>query len=168
MQIIKRDKDGNFRIDCKINGKNKTLYVKAEDTLLDILRKNGYKGTKKGCDSGECGSCAVLVDGKSVLSCLIPAVMVHNKSIVTIEGIGSISNPHPLQKSFVEEGAVQCGYCIGGMIISAKYLLDRHPEPSDDEIKHHLDGNLCRCTGYVSQINAVRKAAKVMKNNKRR
>lgn len=163
MDVVKRGEDGSFKIRCSINGSEQVLEVKGYESLLEVLRRYGYKGVKKGCDGGECGSCAVLVDGVSILSCLVPAVWVHRRSVLTIEGLGDISNPHPLQLSFVKEGAVQCGYCIPGMIISAKYLLDKHPSPSDKEIKHHLDGNLCRCTGYVSQIKAVKRAARLMK-----
>lgn len=163
------DKNGFFNVDFELNGEWRSVKVKAYQSLLEVIRSLGYKGTKKGCDSGDCGSCAVIVDGKSLLSCLIPAVMVHKKKVVTIEGLGDLKDPHPIQKAFVEEGAVQCGYCIPGMIISSKFLLDRIKDPSVEEIKHHLDGNLCRCTGYVSQIKAVRKAAYIInKKNKSR
>ncbi len=161
------DEKGFFNIEVEINGERKELKVKPYHSLLDALRNAGYKGTKKGCDNGECGSCAVIMDGKSVLSCVIPAVMAHGRKITTIEGIGDVSNPHPLQKAFVEVGAVQCGFCIPGMIISSKYLLDRNPNPSDEDIKHHLDGNLCRCSGYVKQIKAVKRAAMMMKKIKK-
>ncbi|MCX7641096.1 MAG: (2Fe-2S)-binding protein [Elusimicrobiales bacterium] len=163
MLILKRDKNGFFKIVCNINGEKKDLYVKADESLLDMLRRLGYKSVKKGCDTGDCGSCAVLVDERAVLACLVPALMAVNKKIVTVEGLGDIDSPHPIQKAFVEEGAVQCGFCIPGMIISTKYLLDKNINPSEEDIKHYLDGNLCRCSGYISQINAVKKASKLIR-----
>jgi carbon-monoxide dehydrogenase small subunit len=155
--------NGSFEIGLKINGVQKTLKVKNTEFLLDALRRMGYKGCKKGCDTGDCGSCTVIVNGRPALGCLIPAFAAHGSEITTIEGVGSVRDPHPLQEAFVEAGAVQCGFCIPGMILSAKHLLGANPDPSEEDIKKHLDGNLCRCTGYVKQIAAVQAAAKRLK-----
>jgi len=162
MEVLKVEK-GVINIKFKINGVEKNASVKPNETLLDLIRSVGYKGTKKGCDSGECGSCTVMINGKAVLSCLIPAFYVNGKEILTIEGVGNVSDPHPIQKAFVEAGAVQCGFCIPGMIITTKFLLDRIKDPDEKTIKHYLDGNLCRCTGYVKQIKAVKLAASKIK-----
>jgi carbon-monoxide dehydrogenase small subunit len=166
MEHLTLNERGKFEIKVNINGKEISMEVSPSETLLDALRRYGYKGSKKGCDSGDCGSCAVIFKGQSMVSCLMPAFMAHNSDITTIEGIGSVAKPHPIQEAFVEAGAVQCGFCIPGMIISTKNLLDKNPEPTDNEIKHALDGNLCRCTGYVKQIEAVKLAAKKLKNKK--
>jgi len=123
------------------------------------LRNHGYKSIKFGCGEGTCGTCTVLVDGNAHLSCLTFTALMVNKEITTLEGLGDFDNLHPLQKAFIDEGAVQCGYCTPGMILSAKALLDKNPSPSEEEIKKALDGNKCRCTGYVSIIKAIQKAA---------
>ena len=155
--------NGAFDIRLEVNGVKKNFNVKNTEFLLDALRRHGYKGAKKGCDTGDCGSCTVIFNGRPALACLIPAFTAHGAEITTIEGLGSVQNPHPLQETFVEAGAVQCGFCIPGMILSSKHLLDVNPEPSEEEIKKYLDGNLCRCTGYVKQIAAVKAAAKRLK-----
>ncbi len=157
------DKDGKFDISFVLNAKELKVKISGDETLLELIRRLGYKGTKKGCDTGDCGSCTVIVNKKATLSCIIPAFLVDGCEVTTIEGIGSISNPHPIQEAFVEAGAVQCGYCVPGMIMSTKALLDENGSPSDEEIKHALDGNLCRCTGYVKQIEAVNIASKKIK-----
>lgn len=159
--------NGMFAIRLRVNGVNKTFNVKNTEFLLDALRRHGYKGVKKGCDTGDCGSCTVIFNGKPALACLIPAFTAHGGEITTIEGVGSVQNPHPLQEAFVAAGAVQCGFCIPGMILSAKHLLDAKSEPSEEEIKKYLDGNLCRCTGYVKQIAAVKAAAKRIKSRRK-
>jgi len=123
----------------------------------------GMKGTKKGCDSGHCGACTVIMDGKTINACLVLAVQADGKEILTIEGLSSGGKLHPLQEAFVEEGAVQCGFCVPGMILSAKALLDEKDDPSEEEIREALSGNLCRCTGYVKIIKAVQKAATLMR-----
>jgi len=155
--------NGVFGISLTVNGVKRNFAVKNNEFLLNALRRYGYKGAKKGCDTGDCGSCTVIFNGKPALACLIPAFTAHGAEITTIEGVGTVQNPHPLQESFVEAGAVQCGFCIPGMILSSKHLLDVNPSPSEDDIKKYLDGNLCRCTGYVKQIQAVKMAAKKMK-----
>lgn len=151
---------GLFDITVTINGALLELAVKNGEFLLDALRRHGWKGAKKGCDTGDCGSCAVILNGRPVLGCLTPAVTAHLGELTTIEGLGTVHKPHPLQQAFVEAGAVQCGFCIPGMILSAKHLLDRTPAPTEAQIRKALDGNLCRCTGYVKQVEAVRNAAK--------
>jgi aerobic-type carbon monoxide dehydrogenase small subunit (CoxS/CutS family) len=155
-----------MEINLTVNGVQKTVEIKAGETLLDLLRRNGYKSVKRGCNEGHCGSCTVLIDGKSVKSCVYLAGQAHNRKITTIEGIGTSEKPHPLQKHFVEKGAVQCGFCIPGMILSAKALLEENPSPSEEEIKEGLDGNWCRCTGYVKQVEAVQAAALEMRGGK--
>ena len=146
-----------------INGKSRQLEISAGEVLLDVLRRAGYSGVKEGCREGECGACVVLLDGKPVNSCLILAAKTDGREITTIEGVGTIQNPHPLQRIFVEEGAVQCGYCTPGIILSTKALLDTNPSPSEEDIRRHLDGHLCRCTGYVKIIKAIKRAARELK-----
>ena len=147
-------------IELKINGEIHAVSIKPNETLLDVLRdKIGLTGTKKGCDTGQCGACTVLLDGKPVPSCLMLAIDVKNSEIVTIEGLADNGSLHSLQEAFVNEGAVQCGYCTPGMILSAKALLDQNPNPSEQEIKEAISGNLCRCTGYVKIIQAISIAA---------
>lgn len=148
-------------VTLKINGEGKELLINEEALLIDVLRDEiGYTGTKRGCGEGECGTCTVLIDDKPVNSCLVLAALVQGKEITTIEGIGSPENLHPIQKAFVEEGAIQCGFCTPGMVISTKALLDRDKNPDEEQIRKALSGNLCRCTGYVKIINAVKKVAK--------
>lgn len=154
------------KIIITINGNKRSLNIEAHELLLDVLRKEGYTGVKRGCDEGTCGSCTVLINGISVKSCITLAAQVHGKTVTTIEGIGTRDKPHPLQEAFVHEGAIQCGYCIPGMLLSAKALLDKNNNPTEDEVKTALDGNLCRCTGYRAQIVAVLNAASKMRGEK--
>jgi len=150
-------------ISLKINGELYELSVKPNLTLLDLLRDEiGLTGTKKGCDTGECGACTILLDGKPVNSCLVLALDVNGRDIMTIEGLARDGNLHPLQKAFIEEGAIQCGYCTSGMLLSAKALLDENPSPREEDVKKAIAGNLCRCTGYVRIIKAILRAAKEM------
>ena len=147
-------------ITLKINNQQHELAVKPNLTLLDLLRYElGLTGTKKGCDLGECGSCTVIMDGKAVNSCLMLAVQADGHEIVTIEGVSQDGELHPLQKAFVEKGAIQCGFCSPGMILSAKSLLDQNPKPSEAEIRTAISGNLCRCTGYQKIVEAIQDAA---------
>ncbi|MFH1619352.1 MAG: (2Fe-2S)-binding protein [bacterium] len=167
-QNVLTEEKGFFNIEVNINGREEAWKVKPGEYLLDALRREGCKGVKKSCETGDCGTCTVLADGKPVLSCLMFAAQAHGKNISTIEGLGNPRNPHPIQKAFVDAGAVQCGFCIPGMILSTKALLDENPEPGETQIRRALDGNLCRCTGYVKQVEAVRLAAKAMRKVRRR
>ena len=144
----------------KLNGEEVTIHIKPDAMLLDVLRDElGLMGTKEACGEGECGACTVLLDGQPVASCLMPALKAQGREVYTVEGLASGGNLHPLQKSFIEHGGVQCGYCTPGMLMSAKALLDRSPHPSEDEIKEAISGNLCRCTGYVKIVEAIKAAS---------
>jgi len=147
-------------IQLKINGQNFEVDVEPTARLLDVLRDLGFVGVKEGCGTGECGACTVLLNGKSVLSCLLFAVQADGKEIITVEGLAQGNKLHPVQEAFIEYGAVQCGYCIPGFIMSSVYLLSNNPKPTREEIREELSGNLCRCTGYVKIIDAVEAAAK--------
>jgi carbon-monoxide dehydrogenase small subunit len=143
-------------ISTTINGKAMELAVDPRQTLADLLRYElGLTGTKKGCEMGECGSCTVIMDGKAVNSCLVLAVRAEGRSITTIEGLEGEAGPHPLQQAFVEHGAIQCGFCSPGMILSAKALLDSNPSPDERAIRTAISGNLCRCTGYQKIVEAI-------------
>jgi carbon-monoxide dehydrogenase small subunit len=151
-----------MKIHLTVNGKAHEVIIDPGETLLEVLRRMGYKGVKKGCGSGDCGACAVLLNGRAVNSCLVLGVKVNGAHVTTIEGLAKDGKLHPVQQAFLDEGAVQCGYCTPGMIIAVVDLLDRNPDPSEEEIKAGISGNLCRCTGYVTQIRAVQTAAKRM------
>jgi len=143
-------------IEFIVNGQQYSVFVEPKDTLLDVLREQlGLTGTKKGCDMGECGACTVLIENKPYNSCLVLAVDARGKRIITIEGLAKGEELHPLQRAFIEHGAVQCGFCTPGLILTSKALLEENPIPSEEEIKRALSGNLCRCTGYVSVIKAI-------------
>lgn len=132
--------------------------------LVDFLRDElGLTGTHIGCDTGHCGACTVLMNGVSVKSCLLLAAQANNADILTIEGLAAGNKLHPIQEAFLEENALQCGYCTPGMILSSLFLLERNQDPSDEEIKRAIDGNLCRCTGYLNIVKAVKSAAVRMK-----
>jgi carbon-monoxide dehydrogenase small subunit len=148
-------------IQLRINGDTYEVGVKPNEFLLEVLRdKLGLIGTKRGCDTGKCGACTVLLDGKAVRSCLILAISAKEKEIITIEGIAADDGTlHPLQKAFIEHGAVQCGFCTPGMIMFAKYFLEGTPNPTAEEIKEALLGNICRCTGYAKIIEAIQAAS---------
>ena len=138
-----------------VNGETCSLDVSPNRTLVDVLREDlGLTGTKKGCGSGKCGACTVLMNGKPVTSCLLLAMQAEGADILTIEGLAG-KEPHVLQIAFVEKGAIQCGYCTPGMLLTAKALLDTNPHPSEDEIKEAIAGNLCRCTGYIKIVDAI-------------
>ncbi|MFH1982844.1 MAG: (2Fe-2S)-binding protein [Pseudomonadota bacterium] len=140
-----------------VNDKDHEIAVEPNETLTDLLRyRLGLTGTKKGCELGDCGACTVILDGKPVNSCLVLAVQAAGSRITTIEGLEDETGLHPLQKSFVDKGAIQCGFCSPGMILSAKALLDRCPDPDDADIRRAISGNLCRCTGYQKIIEAVK------------
>lgn len=148
-------------IEFSVNGRKVQLKVQGNETLLDCLRGHlGLTGTKKGCDQGDCGACTVLIDGRPTNSCLVLALEVEGKEITTIEGLGQGGKLHPLQQAFVDFDAVQCGFCSPGMILTALALLDENPHPTEDEIRHYMQGNLCRCTGYGKIVQAIQEAAK--------
>ncbi len=150
-------------INCKINGKNTEIPGPLDRRVVDVLREDlGLTGTKEGCGAGECGACTILVDGEPRLSCLMMAAQLQDKAIITIEGIGEPEALHPVQEAFVEQGAVQCGFCTPGMVLSAVHLLRCHPKPDRNEIRRALSGNLCRCTGYVKIVDAVEAAARTV------
>lgn len=145
-----------------INNKKIELEFSSSEKLLDTLRNNGFTEVKDGCKTGNCGACVILLDEKPVNSCQVYTASAVERNITTIKGLGSIHSPHPIQKAFVDAAAVQCGFCTPGMILSAYGLLSKNPSPGKDEIKEALDGNLCRCTGYVKIIKAVQLAAERM------
>ncbi|MBI5376631.1 MAG: (2Fe-2S)-binding protein [Candidatus Schekmanbacteria bacterium] len=147
-------------ISLNVNGDSFEVTVSPWDTLLDVLR-DGLRltGTKKGCGIGTCGVCTVIADGKAILSCLTLAIECVGKTITTIEGISNNEALHPVQKSFIENGAIQCGFCTPGIVMTAKALLDENPKPSDDEIKEALAGTFCRCTGHVKIMEAIKKVS---------
>jgi len=144
-----------------INGTLYELSVQPWETLIEVIRDNlGLTGTKEGCGLGECGACTVIMDGKTVNSCLVLAAEADGKQITTIEGLAESDKLHPIQEAFVEHGGLQCGFCTPGMIMSAKALLDENPNPDEEEIRRGIAGNLCRCTGYTKIIESVKVAAK--------
>ena len=147
-------------INLKVNGASRSVPAEPETPLLYVLRNDlALNGAKFGCGLAQCGACTVLIDGKATRSCVTPLSAVGNSEITTIEGLGSIDKPHALQQAFIEEQAVQCGYCINGMIMSAKELLDRNPRPSEGDVQAALAGNLCRCGTHNRIIRAVLRAA---------
>ena len=145
----------------KVNGEPKSWTIAPGDLLLDVLRREAYFGVKRGCETGECGACTVLVDGKPVNSCLMFAAQAAGREILTIEGVAQRDRLDPLQEAFLDFGAVQCGYCTPGMILSAKALLAENPDPTEAEVREALAGNFCRCTGYLKPVEAVLAAAEV-------
>lgn len=156
-----------FNLKFILNGEPIEIMVSPDEMLVDILRDKLYlTGTKKGCGKGECGACTVIMNGTAVNSCMIPAMKALDTRIETIEGIGSKDKFHPLQETFMDEGAVQCGFCTPGMIMSAKALLDQNKHPGKEEIREAIAGNICRCTGYVKIEKAVQKAAELLKEGR--
>lgn len=144
-------------IQLTVNDKAYEVAVEPNQTLVDLLRYQlNLTGTKKGCELGDCGSCTVILDGKPVNSCLVLAMQANGRSITTIEGLETEAGLHPLQQAFVEKGAVQCGFCTSGMILSGKTLLEKNPKPDDNEIRGAISGNLCRCTGYQKIVEAIK------------
>jgi carbon-monoxide dehydrogenase small subunit len=144
-------------ITITINGNTRSLDIDPDESLATLLRRLGYKGVKVGCDEGVCGACTVILDGKTVNACHVYAFQAAERVVETIESLGTFEQPHRLQQALADEGAVQCGFCTPGMILSAKVLLEAQPKPTDEEMKEHLDGNLCRCTGYEKIQSALRK-----------
>jgi aerobic carbon-monoxide dehydrogenase small subunit len=150
-------------VQARINGEDVEFLCEPRQSLLEVLRDVlGLTGTKEGCNNGNCGACNVILDGVLVNSCLVLAVEIDGKSVITIEGIARPDGLHPLQQKFLEHAALQCGICTPGFIVAAKALLDKNPHPSEHEVRHWLAGNLCRCTGYDKIVRAVMAAADVM------
>ena len=145
-----------------VNGRQHQFALDPNVTLLDALRDLGYTDVKNGCEIGECGACAVLLDGKAVNSCQVLAWQADGAEITTNSGLGTMDAPHPLQEAFADAGAVQCGFCTPGMVISAKALLDRYPHPTEEQVRNAISGNLCRCTGYGQIVQAIMVAAEKM------
>lgn len=152
-----------MKIGLDVNGSHIELDAAPGDTLLETLRANGYTSVKNGCANGDCGACAVLLDGRAVASCLLFTGQAQGREVTTVEGIpGAGRANHPLQQTLLDAGGVQCGFCIPGMIVTAADLLSIHPQPTREQITRYLVGNLCRCTGYVKQIEAVEMAAAIL------
>ena len=153
------------QISLKVNGHERSVLVEPRQTLLDVLRYDlRLTGTKEGCGDGNCGSCTILMDGQAVNSCLVLAVEADGHNILTIEGLVQDGELHPLQKAFIEEGAVQCGFCTPGMIMNAKAILDINPHPTEEQVRLAIAGNLCRCTGYDKIVRAILKVAAASKD----
>ena len=145
-----------------LNGEPVEILVSADKTLLRVLREDiRIMGTKEGCEEGECGACTVILDGKAVNACLVPAVQLEGRNVLTIEGLSDGKSLHRIQQAFVDTGAIQCGYCTPGMVMSAYALLSENPNPDEDEIRSAISGNLCRCTGYQKIIDAVKRSRNV-------
>lgn len=147
----------------KVNGTNFKVNIEPWRTLIEVLRENlGLTGTKKSCNEGECGACTVMMDGKPVASCLVLAMDAQGKEIVTIEGISEGEKLHPIQEAFLKYGAIQCGFCTPGMVMSAKAFLDENPKPTSAEVRKAISGNLCRCTGYQHIVDSIMAASRMM------
>jgi len=147
----------------KVNGTNYHLSIEPRRTLVEVLRENlGLTGTKKSCNEGDCGACTVLMDGRPVASCLVLAMDAQGKEILTIEGLSEGEKLHPIQEAFLKYGAIQCGFCTPGMVMSAKAFLDENPEPTTSEVRKAISGNLCRCTGYQHIVDSIMAASKMM------
>jgi aerobic-type carbon monoxide dehydrogenase small subunit (CoxS/CutS family) len=152
-------------IRISINGVARRVEAAPGETLLEVLRREGFVSVKYGCGSGDCGACAVLLNGRAVNSCLVLAAKCDGADVLTVEGLAFGETLHPLQAAFLEEGAVQCGYCTPGVMMSAIDLLTRNPDPSEADIRTAISGNLCRCTGYVKQVRAIQAAAEKMRDD---
>ena len=159
MALVNIESQKTAQIRMNLNGEQTDVAFASYKTLLEVLREDlGHTGTKHGCELGECGACAVLLDGKPVLSCLLLGVECDGKDVLTVEGLGANGELHPLQDAFADLGAAQCGYCTPAILVTAKALLDGNPRPTRDQIREALSGNLCRCTGYLQIFEAVEAA----------
>jgi len=157
-------RDQQIEIEVTVNGVRHKLRVKPWDTLLDVIRDQlGLTGTKEGCGLGECGACTVMMDGKTVNSCLVLAPEADGKEIMTVEGLAKEDKLHPIQEAFIECGGLQCGFCTPGMVISTKALLDENPDPSEEEIRRGIAGNFCRCTGYTKIFESIKVASRKLR-----
>ena len=156
-------------VNLNVNGSTYEVAVRPYDVLLDVIRENlNLTGTKRGCDMGTCGCCAVIIDGRARLSCLTPVLEALGREVTTIEGLKCDGELHPLQRAFAEHGGSQCGFCTAGFIMTAKAYLDKHAQPSRNEIEEAISGNLCRCTGYIKIVDAIEAVAKLSMNQKTR
>ncbi len=167
-QEISGDRDvspaKSLSITFTLNDETVSVAIDAKELLIDTLRETfGLTGTKKACGTGDCGACTVIINGKAVRSCILLTATVAGKKVLTIEGLGDEEHLHPIQQAFIEAGAIQCGYCTPGMVLSAKALLDKNPKPTEDDIKDAISGNLCRCTGYTKILKAIETAARTMR-----
>ncbi len=156
-----------IELKLKVNGEEKCWSILPGDRLSQVLRREGYLSVKVGCSTGDCGTCTVLLDGKPVLSCLMLAAQAEGCEVTTVEALSDSKALHPLQEAFLDEGAVQCGFCIPGMVLTAKALIEENPSPSEDEIRHAISGNLCRCTGYENPVRAIQRVVKEGKGGSR-
>ena len=148
-----------------VNGRTRVVDVDPETPLLYVLRNNlALRGPRFGCGLGQCGACTVILKGKASFSCITPVRLAENQNVTTLEGLGSVANPHVLQTAFIQEQAAQCGYCMNGIIMNAKVLLDKNPNPTDDDIKSALDSILCRCGSHLRVIRAIKRAAQALKS----
>ncbi|QAA76156.1 MAG: Xanthine dehydrogenase iron-sulfur subunit [Candidatus Bipolaricaulis sibiricus] len=155
-----------MKLSFELNGAPQYLEVDPGERLLSLLRQLGMKSVKEGCGTGDCGACTVLVEGRAMRSCLMVAPQVQGRRVLTLEGLGTLDKPHPLQKAFLEAGAVQCGFCTPGMVLVAYELLTRDPSPTPEQVRQAISGNLCRCTGYVKIVDAVLLAAQWKREGK--
>ena len=151
-----------MEINVTVNGTEETFDVNKDDVLIDVLRRNGYTGVKRGCDTGDCGFCTVIVDGEATKSCVTPAKSLEGATIETIEGLGSQDDLHPVQKRFIQHHALQCGFCTPGMIMTATAFLRDNPDPTEEEAREAIEDVLCRCTGYEAIVDAMLDAASIM------
>lgn len=152
-----------MRVEFTVNGEAVCWQCEPWEMLTEALRRHGFLGTKRGCQSGDCGACTVLLDGEPVPSCLMLAAQAGGHQVTSIEGLGDFKNPHPIQEAFVDAAAIQCGYCTPGMVLAAKALVTREPQPTKQQVREALAGHTCRCTGYVKPIEAVLAAARKMR-----
>lgn len=167
MALMQVNKDDMVKVTCRVNGKTYTAMAEPRTLLVYFLRDElNLTGTHVGCDTGHCGACTIMMNGKTVKSCMVLAVQAQGADILTVEGLAEDDKLHPLQEAFWENHGLQCGYCTPGMLMSALFLLKRNPDPTEEEIRRAIEGNLCRCTGYVNIVKSIKAAAKKMREAK--